>query len=367
MASTEIHVGNANEGEFLKAHAEVYKHLFAYADTLALRSAVELRIADIIHSHGHPMSISQIASKLESPSPDANCLARVMRILVRKKIFTVDYNHSSSGEEVLALYGLTTTSKWLLHDQELSLAPMFLTLSDPAFTKPWYEISRTIKNREIIPFEKVHGESFWEMASNNPEFNNMFNVGMAAATKPTLHAVVKGYKDGFKKLKGTLVDVGGGTGKLVAKIVEAYPHIKGVNFDLPHAVATAPQYPGVTHVGGDVFKEIPSADNVIIKSVLHDWGDEDCLRILKNCEAAVSQKKGKVIIVEVILNPDGHGMFDDAIIDLDILMMTCTSSGGKERTENEWKKLLKEAGFTHINFIPLQTIMSLTIIEAFHQ
>uniref|UniRef100_A0A803LEE0 O-methyltransferase C-terminal domain-containing protein n=1 Tax=Chenopodium quinoa TaxID=63459 RepID=A0A803LEE0_CHEQI len=243
---------------------------------------------------------------------------------------------------------------------------MFLTLSDPLITKPWYEFSRSIKEGGM-PFVKAHGMSVWEMASKNKEFNNLFNVGMTAATKPTLDAVIKGYKDEFSKLEGTLlVDVGGGTGSLMAEIVEAYPKIKGINFDLPPTVANAPQHSGVTHVGGDMFMEIPSANNVIIKSVLHNWADKECLTILKNCQKAVSQKKGKVIIVDIVLHPNGHGIFDDATIALDLLIMANTD-GGKERTEDEWKKLLKEAGFARVKFIPLQTIMSFSVIEAFLQ
>ncbi|KMT01620.1 hypothetical protein BVRB_9g216140 [Beta vulgaris subsp. vulgaris] len=189
----------------------------------------------------------------------------------------------------------------------------------------------------------------------------MFNVGMAAATKASIDAVIQGYKDEFSKLEGSLVDVAGGLGKLIAKIVQTYPNIKGINFDQPHAIANAPQYPGVTHVGGDMLVDIPSADNVIIKSVLLDWVDEDCKKILRNCQKAVSQKKGKIIIVDIILHPDRHEMMDDAAMDLDLLMMT--NYGGKGRTEDEWNKLLNEAGFTDFNIIPLQDLMSLIIIN----
>ena len=364
MGSKDLALGNVNEdAELLQGQAEVYKHLFAYADSLVLRSAVELRIADIIHSHGQAMSLSQIASKIASSSLNIMCLERVMRMLVRKKIFTAHCNEQPSGE-TLTLYGLTTTSKWLLHDQELSLAPTFLTFTDHSITKPWYEISSSIKEGGI-PFVKAHGESIWEMASNNLEFNSLFNQGMVGYTKLTLDAITKGYKDGFSELEGSLVDVGGGMGRLVANIVKTYPHIEGINFDMPHVVANAPLHPGVTHVGGDIFKEIPSAENIIIKSVLLDWNDEDCIRILKNCQKAISQKKGnKVIIVDIVLHPDGEGLFDDAAMAIDMLMMT-NCIGGKERTENEWNKLLKEAGFTHLNIIPLPTTVSLFIIEAF--
>lgn len=90
------------------------------------------------------------------------------------------------------------------------------------------------------------------------------------------------------------------------------------------------------------------------------------MAILKNCKKALSQEKGKVIIVDVILHADGKGLFDDAVIGCDLwLMADCV--GGKERTEDEWKKLLIEAGFTHLKITPLPTIMSLSIIEAFPQ
>ncbi|KAL2921567.1 Xanthohumol 4-O-methyltransferase, partial [Bienertia sinuspersici] len=100
-------------------------------------------------------------------------------------------------------------------------------------------------------------------------------------------------------------------------------------------------------------------------SILHNWTEESCLKALENCQKALSTKgKGRVIIVDIVLNPYGNTMFDNATIAIDLMMMINTS-GGKERTEDDWKKLLKEAGFTHINFIPLQTIMSFSIIEAF--
>ena len=76
--------------------------------------------------------------------------------------------------------------------------------------------------------------------------------------------MISGYEDGFDCI-GSLVDVGGGIGTLVTEIVKAYSHIKGINFDLPHVVATAPKYDGVTHMGGDMFKAIPNADAVFMK------------------------------------------------------------------------------------------------------
>ncbi|KAI6672928.1 hypothetical protein NL676_000834 [Syzygium grande] len=206
------------------------------------------------------------------------------------------------------------------------------------------------------------------------------------------------YKDGFMRM-GSLVDVGGGTGDTVAKIVRSYPHNKGINLDQPRIVAAAPAHGGVCHVGGDMFEAIPSANAVfmnvsvtwclfskfnlrhdVLESlsssrplmvarygrplygwILHDWNDEDCVRILKNCRKAVSEKNGKVIMADIVLQPEGNSLFDDTRIACDLFMITQT--GGKERTEPEWKKILEEGGFPRFNIIQIPSLVS--IIEAF--
>ncbi|KAK9676778.1 hypothetical protein RND81_11G100000 [Saponaria officinalis] len=350
------HTNNvADEAEILKAQTEIINHCYAFADSLAIRSAVELRIPDIIHSHGHPMTITEIASKLNSTSPNIPSLDRIMRALTRKNIFTLDYNQQNEP-----LYGLTSISKWLRLDSNLSFAPMFLALSHRTTVAPWHEISRSLTEGGV-PFVMAHGETMWEKSSKEPEFNEMFNSGMAFDTKMTMNAVLEGYKDGFSKIEGTLVDVGGGMGKAVTAIVKAHPHIKGINFDLPHVVATAPPAPGVTHVGGDMFVDIPKADAVFMKSILHDWGDDDCIKILKNIRKSISEK-GKLLIGDIVLESDANKLLEDAKRTVDLLMMTLCCDG-KERTENEFKKIIFEAGFTRYNIIKIDAIVS--IIEAF--
>ena len=97
--------------------------------------------------------------------------------------------------------------------------------------------------------------------------------------------------------------------------------------------------------------------------MLHDWSDEHCLKILRNCRKAIEGKKnGKVIIVDIVLEPNKNDMFDDTRMVFDLLMMAHTT-GGKERTELDWNKLLKEAGFARYKITKIPTIPS--IIEAF--
>ena len=98
--------------------------------------------------------------------------------------------------------------------------------------------------------------------------------------------------------------------------------------------------------------------------ILHDWSDQDCVKILKNCRKAIQGKKGKLIIVEVVLQPEGTGDFDDAGMVLDLLMIAHTT-GGKERTEVEWRKLLNEAGFPRYNVVKIPALPS--VLEAYTQ
>ncbi|KAI3854970.1 hypothetical protein MKX03_009128 [Papaver bracteatum] len=313
------------EEESLKGQADIWEHMFAFMDSMALKCAVELGIPDIINSYGRPTTMSEIINGLKtttsssssSSSPSVDFLTRVMRLLVRKRIFT-SHSHQESDQ---TLYDLTPSSKCGLS------------------------------------FQKSHGCGIWDLTLANPQFNQLFNDGMACTAK-----MLVDYRNGFNGI-GSLVDVGGGIGAIIAEIVKANPHIKGINFDLPHVVATAPEYPGITHVGGDMFAHIPEADAVIMKWIMHCWSDENCVKILRNCHKAISKtKNGKVIIVECVLRPDGDGLFDETGLAFDLLMLVNTL-GGKERTENEWNILLKSAGFPRYNIIQLPTFPS--IIEAF--
>ncbi|KAK9150023.1 hypothetical protein Syun_008332 [Stephania yunnanensis] len=342
--------------ESLQGQAEIWDCMFAFADSMALRCALELRIPDIIHSHNRPITLPEIIKHIPSPSPDPTCLSRIMRLLVRKRVFSA--TSPDAGQEVA--YGLTRSSKWLVTRAELTLAPMALMETHPDLVAPWYRLSRCVEEGGAA-FEKAHGMEIWEYASMHPEMNKMFNSGMECASKVLVRTLLEGYGEGFDRV-GTVVDVGGGTGILIGEIVTAHPGLKGINFDLPHVVASAPDHPRVVNLAGDMFVEVPPADVVIMKWVMHDWNDEECTKILKNCRKAIPKKGGKVVIVDLVLRPEGNGLFDSMGVVFDLLMIA-HSSGGKERTENEWKKLLEAGGFPRYNIIQIPTLAS--IIEAF--
>ncbi|KAK3404649.1 hypothetical protein EUGRSUZ_K00957 [Eucalyptus grandis] len=347
-----------------RGQAHILNLLHAYADSMALKCAVELRVPDIIHSYGGgPVTLAQIASRIPSPSLGTAYLARIMRLLVRENIFSANRCQPDGGHESHEiLYSLTPSSRWLLQgpESELSLAPLVLLETHPWLMSPWHCFGNCVKTGGIA-FEMAHGRKIWDFASENPEFNRLFNDGMVCVSGIMVRGIIEVYKDGFERI-GSLVDVGGGIGKTLAEIIKSFPHIQGINFDLPHVVATAPAHDGVTHVGGNMFETIPHADAVFMRGIMHDWGDEDCVKILKNCRKAIPEKNGKVIIADIVLKPEGDSMFDKTRLVMDLVMMA-HCSGGKERDEPEWKKILEEGGFPCYNIIKTPSLLS--IIEAY--
>lgn len=147
---------------------------------------------------------------------------------------------------------------------------------------------------------------------------------------------------------GLLVDVGGGDGTLLAAILATRPQLRGVLLEQPHVVPQAQATlaaKGVSErvevVGGDFFTTVPSeGDCYVLSAVLHDWGDEAAIAILKQCRLAMPPE-AKLVVVEQVLSPGA----DQSAVKLADVHMLLTNAGGKERTEAEWRELLQTAGF----------------------
>ncbi|KAJ6797317.1 tricetin 3',4',5'-O-trimethyltransferase-like [Iris pallida] len=215
-------------------------------------------------------------------------------------------------------------------------------LQDKVLMESWYYLKDAVLDGGI-PFNKAYGKATYEQFGTDPRFNEVFNEGMRNHSFLTMKKILDTYK-GFDGLK-VLVDVGGGFGGTMDMILRKHPHIKGINFDLPQVISGAPAIAGVEHIGGDMFESVPSADAILIKCVLHNWSDEHCLKVLKNCWKALPPH-GKVIVMDCVLPtyPDSTTAAQGAI-NIDLLMLAITT-GGKERTVKEFEYLAKEAGFS---------------------
>ena len=202
----------------------------------------------------------------------------------------------------------------------------------------------------------------WEYLKQHPEQARIFDDAMTDMSAIVGPMVAVAYDFGRW---GSVMDVGGGNGILLASILKAHPETRGVLADLPHVLERAQQR---GFLGGelqarsamqpcDFFREVPSGCRAyVMKNVIHDWDDEHAEKILANCRRAVP-KDGALLLVEWTLH-EGNLHAAGKLFDVVMLVMT----GGKERTAEEYRQLLARAGF-RLNQVIL-TSSDLSIIEA---
>ncbi|XVF25731.1 hypothetical protein REPUB_Repub13aG0239000 [Reevesia pubescens] len=329
--------------ESFQAQAHLYKHTLNFISSMSLKCAVQLGIPDIIHNHGEPITLSELVSALNIDPTKASCIYRLMRMLVHSGFFgTIKLNKDQENEA----YVLTPFSKILLKDKINCLSPFVMSALAPVLMTPWQFLGDWIQGtKQTRPFETANGKAFFDYMDQDPEFKNLFHDAMKSDSQ-MMNLVVKDCKPVFEGLS-SLVDVGGGTGTVTRVISETYPQLKCTVFDLPHVVANLPSSGNLNFVGGDLFQHIPSADAILMKLVLHCFGDEDCIKILKRCRGAIPTQgaKGKVIIIDIVINEkkDEHEV-TEAKLFYDMLMMVVAT--GRERTEQDWEKLFLAAGFS---------------------
>ncbi|GLJ19608.1 hypothetical protein SUGI_0354800 [Cryptomeria japonica] len=334
--------------------------IFAFVPTLVLKSAILLNIPDIIAKAGANASLSldEIASELPTKSPNLHYLSRILTYLSIKGIF---FQTQMSDNPSDIRYGLTDSAKrfYVRENNPGNLVPLLLMQAHPVLMASWHHLHECVL-QDCHAFEKAHGKDLWAYGKDDPLVSSVVNDSMSTLTVLGMEQIVSCY-DGFKDVK-TLVDVGGGKGTALAHIVKVYPHIHGINFDLAHLVQTAPSIPGIENVGGSMFDSIPSADAIFFKNVLIDWDEEKCEQILGNCHKALPEN-GRVIVAENITTEEARPNKSIEIV-ADLVMITL-ANGGKERSEQEWKRLLQKSGFSVIKIVGLPGLFSkLKIIEA---
>ncbi len=305
--------------------------------------AAELGIADML-SDG-PQSIKALAQMSHAHAPT---LYRVMRALASVGIFT------ESEDKV---FDLTPMAECLKTGAMRSMALMFnANWNDRA----WEYLMESVRKGNT-PFEKAHGMQVSKYLETNPHISDVFNEANAIKAAGSHRAIVDVYD--FSDIH-TLTDVGGGVGVLMAEILAANPHMKGVVADLPPVVREAEKVIQARRLRDrlkatacDFFESIPAgSDAYLMSHVLHDWPDDQCGIILKNCYKAM-KPESKLLIVEMIV-PTGNEPSIAKLLDLEMLVIT----GGKERTKKEFEALLESSGFKLLRVIP--TLESINVIEA---
>ncbi|XP_076944434.1 acetylserotonin O-methyltransferase-like [Bidens hawaiensis] len=334
------------------AQQEIWKYVFGFTPMAVIKCAIELGIPDLLNNHDTPITLTELATKLGCSIP---LLHRIMRFLVQYNIF-----QEKPVSETCFGYVHTPLSQLLTTRDKYSMADFVLLESSPIMLAPWHKLSARVLGKEESAFGAAHGNDVWKFAAANPGHSKLIDDAMACDARVAVGAVIEGCPEVFKELR-TVVDVGGGDGTALRLIVEACPWINGINFDLPHVVSVAPACVGVKHVGGDMFDHVPKADAAYLMKVLHDWGDEECINILKKCREAIPHDIGKVIIVEAVVGQEDHE-FKDVALMLDMVMMAHTHNG-KERTLKEWSYVFHEAGFSRYTIKHIRAYQS--VIEVY--
>ena len=311
----------------------------------ALYVVATLGIADYLKDG--PRTTDQLAA---SAGANASALYRVMRALASVGVFT---------EIQPRQFAVTELGSCLRSDVPDSVRALFRMAKWE--WAAWGAMLQVVQTGRT-GFRSVYGMDYFEYLQNHPDDAAIFGEAMTGFVSMNGMAVLAAYD--FSNF-GKVVDVGGGNGTLMTAILNAYPGMYGMLFDLPTVISKAQrriETAGVAHrcqcIGGDFFHSpLPNGgDAYLLVSILHDWEDEPSVQILENCRRA-SSAESKLLVIEMII-PSGDAPFFGKLLDLEMLV----SLGGRERTLDEYDALLSRAGFAITRVIPTPGPSS--IIEA---
>ncbi|MET7767334.1 methyltransferase [Nocardia sp. NPDC005366] len=314
--------------------------------TQAIYAAANLGIADALV--GGPRTGAQLARAVGAQE---DALHRLMRLLISHGIFTRD----ARGR-----YALTPIARPLCGGSEVSLRDTVLFFGSEIHRRHWTHITDAVRTGEAVG-ATLDGKSFFEYVEDDRETGEIFDRAMTSISTLTMGPLLASYDFGRYR---TIVDIGGGEGLLLGEILRGAPRSRGILFDLPEVVANAPARLAEAGVAdrcavasGSFFDGVPpGGDAYLLKHIVHDWDDERIGVILRVLRTAMT-RDSRLLLVELVL-PENNRPHPGKYIDLEMLVNT----GGRERTESEYRDLLARAGFTLVRCVP--TASPDTILEA---
>jgi len=295
-----------------------------------------------------PKSAEELAGAVRAHAPS---LHRLMRTLASLGIL---------AEQKEQRYALTTLGAALKTDAPGSARSTVLAFGSPWAQSAWDHLVYSVQTGKT-GFEKVQGMPLFDYFARHPEDASLFNETMVGFHSQEPPAIAAAYD--FSDFK-TIVDIGGGTGNLLAAILTRYAEPRGVLFDLPHVVAEAPALlkakgvnDRVTIEAGDFFKTAPAGgDAYVLSHIIHDWDEDQCLTILRHVRK-VMNSAGRLLIAEMVL-PEDDTPHPGKMLDMAMLVWP----GGQERTLTEYDHLLRKGGFHLTRVVP--TDSAVNVVEA---
>lgn len=296
--------------------------LFALPRSVQL--AARLGVADAVGES--PKPVAEIAA---ATGTHADSLNRVMRLLAAHGVFRWE----NGG------YAHTPASDLLRSDHPQSMRSFVQMQGVNALWHIWEHMEHTLRTGRSAAEVALPEGSFWGYFRAHPEDSQLFNAAMNGKTAGQTFGILSAYDfSGF----GSLTDVGGGNGFFLEQALNAHAKLRGTLFDLPHVVEEAKGIASdrLTLHGGDFFAGgLPASDAYIMIQILHDWSDEETVRILESIRKA-APPHAKLLLAEFLLPEEPKPSWTLLI---DLVMMTELT--GRERTASEFRGLLAQAGF----------------------
>ena len=324
------------------------EHLSRILTSAALSRAVcsiaELGVADLIQA-GQPQPVEHLAraSKTHEPS-----LYRILRFLASHGLFQETANRHFDHTPLSAVLRTDAPGSYRAGAQ------MFHHLF-----AGWDGLHHSIQTGEP-GFNKVFGAPIFDYIQAHPEMGPIFDAGMTSLNTYETSAMLNAYD--FTGIN-LLADIGGGNGSLLSAVLPRYPQMKAILFDLGHVAGRAKENlkaAGLAErcsvIEGSFFKGIPAgADAYFFRHIIHDWTDEQCMQILGHCRKVIPAN-GKLMIADCVV-PAGNAPSPAKNMDMTMLAFP----GGQERTEAQFRSLLKASGFELKSITP--TTAAISVVE----
>lgn len=307
-------------------NAVMRRKLMGFAVTQAIHAVVEAGVIDRLAIG--PTGSAKLA---DACGVDADALTRFLRVLAGEGLLTED----AAGD-----YALTELGELLRLDVPGSLRHFGSMMVDESYLT-WQAAGHALRTGEPA-FDAVFGKPMFDWLAEHPAQEARFTAAQGGLAELRATPLL----DHDWSDVGTVVDVGGGNGKLLAVLLAHRPELRGILFDLPHVVEQAGEVlteAGVAdrcdRVGGDFFATIPAgADAYVLAEILHDWNDTRATELLRRCREAMPPS-GRLLILEQTTSADRPRWA--GLLDLHMLLMV----GGRERDDANWRALLGGAGF----------------------
>ncbi|MEQ9551548.1 MAG: methyltransferase [Coleofasciculus sp. G3-WIS-01] len=340
-------LGTASESK-----KKIYQIIYGSWQSQCLYVATSLGIPNLLRSGAK--TVETIAEKTGTKAEN---LYVVLRALAHLGVF---------AEKPGRVFAPTELSELLLTDGSPSVGHFLMHITEPNMWDAWRELENSLKTGKV-PFELAKGQDFYSSyMTENPNSKRLFNNAMSFLTNEAVEPLFEAYD--FSRFK-TVMDLGGNQGTLIANIVKKFG-CKGILFDLPHEVETAPNNlskygvsDAVQVIGGSALDSLPKgADAIVMKYFISVFSKEDSIKVLTNCREALPAD-GKVILIQTLVPSLGAPVEypDGTIPGLAAVQMMITNPGGYWRTEQEYRDLFEASGFQLEQVVHTGT--SLTVME----